>query len=348
VEAADPLPKSIGRSTPVADIIALRPSHRAHQTTMLHDMIESTGLTKRLGGRTVVSDVSFACAPGTVTGFLGPNGAGKTTTMRMLCGLSDPDAGHAEVLGVHYRKLPNPGRRVGILLDASAQHAGRRGEEVLTLSALTMGADASKVPELLDRVGLPKRAARQRLKAYSLGMRQRLGIANALIGDPEVLILDEPANGLDPEGMRWMRGLLRDFADRGGTVLLSSHLLHEVEAVADQLLIIGNGEIVAAGTRDELLAGAGTLVRPASDHGDDRLARALADASLTARAHPDGGFIVEAEPDDVGRAALAGGVALSRLGPSESAGLEQLFFDLTSGAPDAPDVPAADLQETTR
>ena len=216
-------------------------------------MIESHGLTKRLGGRTVVSDVTFACAPGTVTGFLGPNGAGKTTTMRMLCGLSDPDAGHAEILGGPYRALPNPGRRVGILLDASAQHAGRRGQETLTLSALTMGADPKRVPELLERVGLEKRAARQRVKAYSLGMRQRLGIANALIGDPEVLILDEPANGLDPEGMRWMRGLLRDFADRGGTVLLSSHLLHEVEAVADQLLIIGGGKIVAAGTRDELL-----------------------------------------------------------------------------------------------
>ena len=311
-------------------------------------MIESHGLTKRLGGRTVVTDVSFACAPGTVTGFLGPNGAGKTTTMRMLCGLSDPDAGHAEVLGVHYRKLPNPGRRVGILLDASAQHAGRRGEEVLTLAAMTMGADPTTVPELLDRVGLPKRAARQRVKAYSLGMRQRLGIANALIGDPEVLILDEPANGLDPEGMRWMRGLLRDFADRGGTVLLSSHLLHEVEAVADQLLIIGNGKIVAAGTREELLAGAGTLVRATADHGDDRLGRALAGAGLAVHAHPDGGFIVEAEPDDVGRAALAGGVALSRLGPSESAGLEQLFFDLTSeGAASASPQPA-DLRETTR
>jgi ABC-2 type transport system ATP-binding protein len=313
-------------------------------------MIESHGLTKRLGGRTIVSDVTFTCQPGTVTGFLGPNGAGKTTTMRMLCGLSDPDGGHAEVLGVNYRKLPNPGRRVGILLDASAQHAGRRGEEVLTLAALTIGADPGVVPELLDRVGLPKRAARQRVKAYSLGMRQRLGIASALVGDPEVLILDEPANGLDPEGMRWMRGLLRDFADRGGTVLLSSHLLHEVEAVADQLVIIGNGQIVAAGSRDELLAGAGTLVRAADDHGDDRLARALGDAGLTVHAHPDGGFIVEAEPDDVGRAALAGGVALSRLGPSESAGLEQLFFDLTSGAPDTPPAatPAADLQETTR
>ncbi|HET6508553.1 MAG TPA: ATP-binding cassette domain-containing protein [Baekduia sp.] len=311
-------------------------------------MIESNGLTKRLGGRTIVSDITFTCRPGTVTGFLGPNGAGKTTTMRMLCGLSDPDAGSSTILGVPFRELPNPGRRVGILLDASAQHAGRRGEEVLTLSALTIGADPGKVPELLDRVGLPKRAARQRLKAYSLGMRQRLGLASALIGDPEVLILDEPANGLDPEGMRWMRELLRDFADRGGTVLLSSHLLHEVEAVADQLVIIGGGKIVAAGTRDELLAGAGTLVRAAADHGDDRLSRALGDAGLTIHAHPDGGFIVEAEPDDVGRAALAGGVALSRLGPSESAGLEQLFFDLTSGAADAPDVPAADLQETAR
>jgi ABC-2 type transport system ATP-binding protein len=316
---------------------------------MLQPMIESHGLTKRLGGRTVVSDVSFACAPGTVTGFLGPNGAGKTTTMRMLCGLSDPDAGHAEILGGPYRALPNPGRRVGILLDASAQHAGRRGQETLTLSALTMGADPKRVPELLERVGLEKRAARQRVKAYSLGMRQRLGIANALIGDPEVLILDEPANGLDPEGMRWMRSLLRDFADRGGTVLLSSHLLHEVEAVADQLLIIGNGKIVAAGTRDELLAGAGTLVRAADDSA--ALASAMSTAGLTARAHPEGGFIVDAEPEEVGRAALAGGVALARLGPSESAGLEQLFFDLTSDAgpagPDPTSVPA-DLQETVR
>jgi ABC-2 type transport system ATP-binding protein len=294
-------------------------------------MIESHGLTKRLGGRNVVDDVSFACAPGTVTGFLGPNGAGKTTTMRMLCGLSEPDAGHATVLDTSYRQIPNPGRRVGILLDAGAQHGGRRGQEALTISALTMGADPKRVPELLDRVGLEKRAARQRVKQYSLGMRQRLGIANALIGDPEVLILDEPANGLDPEGMRWMRGLLRDFADRGGTVLLSSHLLHEVEAVADQLLIIGKGKIVASGTREELLAGAGTLVRAAGDQ-DHQLGQALEAARLTARPHPDGGFIVDADPEQVGRAALDGRVALSRLGPSESAGLEQLFFELTSDA----------------
>ena len=213
-------------------------------------MIESKGLTKRFGGRTVVQDVTFACEPGTVTGFLGPNGAGKTTTLRMLCGLSEPDAGSAAVLGGPYRALPNPGRRVGVLLDASAQHPGRRGRETLALSARLMGVPEKRADELLGLVGLDRSAAKKRVRQYSLGMRQRLGLAHALLGDPEVLILDEPANGLDPEGMRWMRSLLRDFADRGGTVLLSSHLLAEVEAVADQLVIIGGGRIAAAGSRD--------------------------------------------------------------------------------------------------
>jgi ABC-2 type transport system ATP-binding protein len=288
-------------------------------------MIVSEGLTKRLGGRTVVHDVSFRCEPGTVTGFLGPNGAGKTTTLRMLCGLSEPDAGHASVLGVRYRDLEQPGRRVGILLDASAQHAGRRGREALAVSAQVLGVPRRRVDEVLERVGLDAAAAAKRLRAYSLGMRQRLGLAHALLGDPQVLILDEPANGLDPEGMRWMRSLLRDFADRGGTALLSSHLLHEVEAVADQLVIIGAGTIQAAGAREELLAGAGTLVR-----GDDALEDAL--AAYTTHRHPDGGFIVDATPEQVGLAARDGGAALSHLAPSEAAGLEQLFFDLTSVA----------------
>ena len=305
-------------------------------------MIESDGLTKRFGGRTVVHDVSFACEPGTVTGFLGPNGAGKTTTMRMIVGLSEPDAGQARVLGGAYRALPNPARRVGVLLDASAQHGGRRGREALAVSALTLGVPDRRADELLAVVGLDRSAARKRVKQYSLGMRQRLGIANALLGDPEVLILDEPANGLDPEGMRWMRGLLRDFADRGGTVLLSSHLLHEVEAIADRLVIIGNGRIAAQGSRAELLAGAGTLVRAADDAA---LQAALAAADLTAKPLDDGGFVVDAEPEQVGRAALDGAVALTHLGPSESAGLEQLFFDLTAGAPDAP---PADLVEAPR
>jgi len=290
-------------------------------------MIESQGLTKRLGGRTVVSDVSFRCEPGTVTGFLGPNGAGKTTTMRMLCGLSEPDGGSSVVLGGPYRDLPNPGRRVGILLDASAQHPGRRGREVLALSAQLMGVPQHKADELLKLVGLDRAAGRKRVKQYSLGMRQRLGIAHALIGEPEVLILDEPANGLDPEGMRWMRGLLRDFADRGGTVLLSSHLLAEVEAIADRMVIIGNGEIVAQGTRSELLSATGTLVR-ATDN--DALASALAAAELAAVPAAEGGYVVDAEPEAVGIAALEGGVALTRLEPSEGAGLEQLFFELTT------------------
>jgi ABC-2 type transport system ATP-binding protein len=290
-------------------------------------MITAEGLTKRYGATTVVNDVSFACEPGTVTGFLGPNGAGKTTTMRMLCGFAEPDAGRASVLGGRYKDLPNPGRRVGILLDAGAQHGGRRGREALAVSAQTMGVDERRVDGLLDRVGLDRSAARKRVRQYSLGMRQRLGIANALLGDPEILILDEPANGLDPPGMRWMRDLLRDFADRGGTVLLSSHLLGEVDAIADRLMIIGAGKIVAQGTRAELLAGSGTLVR-ARDAA--ALRAALEAVEMTVRPGSDGGYVVDAEPEDVGRAALAGGVALTHLAPSDSAGLEQLFFDLTA------------------
>src|SRR3954470_2384163 len=164
-------------------------------------MIEAAHLTKRLGGRVVVEDASFQCAPGTVTGFLGPNGAGKTTTMRMLCDLSEPDAGRAAVLGRRYRELENPGRRVGVLLDAAAQHGGRRGREALAVSAQMLGVRADRVDELLTLVGLDRGAAHKRVRQYSLGMRQRLGLAHALLGDPEVLILDEPANGLDPEGI---------------------------------------------------------------------------------------------------------------------------------------------------
>ena len=249
----DPLPKSIPASTAVAAGVARRPWPLRPAPPILLPMIEAQGLTKRLGGAVVVDDVSFRCEPGTVTGFLGPNGAGKTTTMRMLVGLLDADAGSAALLGGRYRDMPNPGRRVGILLDAAAQHGGRRGREALAVSAQVMGIDERRVDPLLGLVGLDRSAARKRVKQYSLGMRQRLGLAHALLGDPQVLILDEPANGLDPEGMRWMRGLLRDFAERGGTVLLSSHLLYEVEAVADQLVIIGGGRIVAQGSRESLL-----------------------------------------------------------------------------------------------
>src|SRR5262245_36932171 len=291
-------------------------------------MIESKNLTKRFGGKTVVDDVSFLVEPGTVTGFLGANGAGKTTTLRMLAGLAEPDGGEALVLGGRYRELPNPGRHIGVLLDASAQHSGRRGREALAVSAMTMGVDARRADELLELVGLDRSAAGKRVRQYSLGMRQRLGLANALLGDPEALILDEPGNGLDPPGMRWMRELLRDFADRGGTVLLSSHLLHEVEQLADRIVIIDLGRIVAEGTRDELLAGSDTLV-VAED--DETLRAALEAAGLQARPAPDGGFVVQAEPGAIGRAALASRVVLTRLEPAGGSGLEQLFFDLTLG-----------------
>jgi ABC-2 type transport system ATP-binding protein len=291
-------------------------------------MITVEHLSKRYGGHPAVNDVSFTCQPGTVTGFLGPNGAGKSTTMRMICGLTPPTAGTATVDGVPYQRLGNPGRRIGVLLDASAQHAGRTGREVLTLAALTMGIDRRTVGESLDRVGLNETAAKRRVKAYSLGMRQRLGLAYALLGDPGVLILDEPANGLDPEGIFWMRGLLRDFADRGGTVLLSSHLLREVEAVADQLVVIGAGRVVAQGDKNELLSQSGTVVR-ALDMG--ALDLVLKRIGLTGTKATDGGVVVQADAETIGRAAADAGLILLELRPAGSGGLEQMFLTLTAG-----------------
>jgi ABC-2 type transport system ATP-binding protein len=291
-------------------------------------MITVEHLSKRYGAHRAVDDVSFTCAPGTVTGFLGPNGAGKSTTMRMICGLTPPTSGSATVDGVPYRRLGNPGRRVGVLLDASAQHSGRTGREVLTVAAMTMGLDRRRVGASLDRVGLDAGAARKRVKAYSLGMRQRLGLAYAMLGDPRVLILDEPANGLDPEGIFWMRGLLRDYADRGGTVLLSSHLLREVEAVADQLVVIGGGKIVAQGDKDTLLAAGGMVVRARDPRA---LETVLARIGLTGTRTTDGGVLVQAEAETIGRAAADAGLVLLELRPAGGGGLEQMFLALTSG-----------------
>jgi ABC-2 type transport system ATP-binding protein len=290
-------------------------------------MIEVNELSKRYGSQLAVDDVSFRCEPGTITGFLGPNGAGKSTTLRMICGLTPPTSGTTTVLGTSYRRLANPGRQVGVLLDASAQHAGRTGREVLTLTADVLGVDRRRVPELLERVGLPPAAARKRVGNYSLGMRQRLGIAQALLGEPSVLILDEPANGLDPEGIFWMRGLLRDFADRAGTVLLSSHLLREIEAVADDLVVIGNGRIVAQGPMAELLATTGTVVRA---HDPETLYDALLAAGLSVAPGADGALVVDAQPEAVGLVAADAGGALIELRGADSGGLEQLFLSLTS------------------
>ncbi|NYJ00663.1 ABC-2 type transport system ATP-binding protein [Nocardioides thalensis] len=290
-------------------------------------MITIESLTKRYGGYTAVDQVTFSAAPGRVTGFLGPNGAGKSTTMRIMVGLTPASSGTATVLGRHYADLPNPGREVGVLLDASAQHAGRTGREILTVAARTIGVPKDRVDEMLARVSLTEEEAGRRVRNYSLGMRQRLGIATALIGDPEVLILDEPANGLDPAGIRWMRDLLRGFADEGGTVLLSSHLLHEIEVIADDIVVIGNGRIVAEGSKDDLLASAGTLVRS-----DDpvALAAALTAAGITTHTGGDGALRAEADAAAVGRTAFAAGVPVTELRAADGAGLEEIFLELTA------------------
>jgi ABC-2 type transport system ATP-binding protein len=291
-------------------------------------VITVSGLTKTYGGRTVVDDVSFVLDPGTVTGFLGPNGAGKTTTMRMITGLVPAAAGTALVDGTPYAGLPNPGAVMGTLLDASAVHPGRTGRTHLRLLADTIGVPSSRVDEVLELVGLAD-AARRRIGSYSLGMRQRLGIAGALLADPPVLVFDEPANGLDPEGIRWMRDLLRDHAARGGTVLLSSHLLSEVEHTVDRLLVIGGGRIVADGPVAELLGADGTAVRAVDP---TALAEDLDAAGYPVSAGSDGLLVVDGvHPAAVGAVAAAGGHPLIELRARER-GLEDLFFQLTTAS----------------
>jgi ABC-2 type transport system ATP-binding protein len=246
--------------------------------------------------------------------------------MRIIVGLTPPTSGSATIGGRRFADLPNTGLEVGVLLDASAQHAGRTGREILTIAQRMMGLPASRVDEMLERVSLTPSEAKRRVRNYSLGMRQRLGIATALIGEPEVLILDEPANGLDPAGIRWMRDLLRDYADQGGTVLLSSHLLHEIEVIADDLVVIGNGRIVAQGSKAELLQTAGTYVRAVA--GAD-LAGALTGSGITFTRSADG-LRTDADPERVGKAALAAGVPLIELRTADGAGLEDMFLELTA------------------
>ena len=289
-------------------------------------MITVENLTKRYGGFTAVDDISFQVRPGSVVGFLGPNGAGKSTAMRMMTGLTPATSGRATILGQAYRDLHNPAGQVGVMLDASAQHPGRTGREVLRLSAISVGVSRARVEEVLTLVGLTDEEAGRRVRNYSLGMRQRLGIAAALLGEPQVLILDEPANGLDPQGIHWMRGLLRRFADGGGTVLLSSHLLHEVQIVADDLVMIGRGRIVAMGSKEELLSRGGTTVHSKNNV---RLAQLLEKAGVMVT-RTDSGLVVDAEPGVVGEIAAAERVVLLELRTGGSEGLEEMFLGLTA------------------
>ncbi len=296
------------------------------------NMISVTSLTKRYGAIFAVDEVTFTCEQGTVTGFLGPNGAGKTTTLRALTGLTRPDAGQATIAGHRFAGLPNPARIAGTLLDASALHAGRTGRAILRIAATMTGMPSRRVDQVLAAVGLTGAAGR-RVGTYSLGMRQRLGLAQALIAEPSVLILDEPATGLDPEGIAWIRGLLRDFAGRGGTVLLSSHLLAEVQATADHLVVINAGRIVAAGALTDLLAAPGLIVR-AGDQG--ALRRLLAQHAVPFTPAPGGALRVDTSTDasaaQIAALAVTAGLPLLELRPVQHAELEDLFFTLTSPA----------------
>ncbi|WP_306315020.1 ABC transporter ATP-binding protein [Streptomyces hydrogenans] len=290
-------------------------------------MIRAERLTKRYGGRTVVRDLSFTVRPGTVTGFLGPNGAGKSTTLRMILGLDAPTHGTATVGGRSYASHPAPLTQVGALLDARSFHPGRTAFHHLTALAHTHGIPRSRVEHVLGVTGLADVAGR-RVKGFSLGMGQRLGIAAALLGDPATVVLDEPVNGLDPEGVRWVRTLLTSLAAEGRTVLVSSHLMSEMALTADRLVVIGRGRLLADTTVTDLVRDAGAASVLVVTPDADRLRTLLPpDARATAEA-PDTLRVTGLDAPAIGRIAAAHTIELHALTP-ETASLEQAFMDLT-------------------
>ncbi|MFD1543682.1 ABC transporter ATP-binding protein [Nonomuraea guangzhouensis] len=289
-------------------------------------MIEISGLTMRYGDALAVDNLTFVVKPGLVTGFLGVNGAGKSTTMRMILGLEAPDSGTSLVAGQPYGALRKPMREVGALLDAGAVHGGRSAAAHLWCLARSNGIGRGRVGEVLEQVGLAEVAGR-RIAGFSLGMRQRLGIAAALLGDPGVLMFDEPVNGLDPEGIRWIRELMRLLAGEGRTVLVSSHLMGEMALTADHVVVIGRGRLIADTTMSELVERfqRGVLVRAAAQRA---LADVLRSGGATVR-EEDGGLSVSGlSATRIGELALARGIALSELTP-RSASLEEAFMELT-------------------
>ncbi|MGB6456792.1 MAG: ATP-binding cassette domain-containing protein [Streptosporangiaceae bacterium] len=299
-------------------------------------MIEASGLTKRYGSTVAVDDLSFTIRPGFVTGFLGPNGAGKTTTMRLILGLDSPTAGTVSVGGKPYAHLPRPMREVGALLDARAVHGGRSARSHLLCLAHTNDIPRRRVDDVLGIVGLTDVAA-HRSKRFSLGMSQRLGIAAALLGDPQILMFDEPVNGLDPEGIVWIRTLIKSLAADGRTVLVSSHLMAEMENTADHLLVIGRGRLIADCSMAEFVARSAhqaVLVRTPEP---DALARAIAAAGGTVATGANsvqGGLEVRGLTEDqVADIAFAGGIRLHHLAGSK-ASLEQAFMELTADSVD--------------
>ena len=288
-------------------------------------VIEVEHLTKRFGKVLAVDDVSFSIQPGTITGFLGPNGAGKTTTLRMIVDLVRPTRGTTRVLGGPYRDLRRPWMRVGALLDASGFHPGRSGRNALRVVARASGIPAARVEEVLDMVELTG-AAKRAVKGYSTGMRQRLALGCVLLGDPEVLLLDEPGNGLDPEGIRWLRTFLRGRATEGKTVLVSSHVLAEVEQTVDDVLIISKGKLVAQGPIGELAVGIGAVVRCRTPHAE-RLQQALVARGATVNRLDAALAIRGPSAAEVGQLALDNGIALHEL-LTEQPSLEDLFLQI--------------------
>jgi ABC-2 type transport system ATP-binding protein len=285
-------------------------------------------LTKRFGPVLAVDELTFEIDSGTVTGFLGPNGAGKTTTLRMLLGLVTPSSGSATIGGVAYRDLAHPVRQVGAVLEASSFHPARRAHDHLRVLAIAAGIPDRRVEEVLARVGLSDAAGR-RVGGFSLGMRQRLGLAAALLGDPEVLILDEPANGLDPEGVHWLRVFLRSFADQGRTVLVSSHLLAEVAQTVDNVVIIARGRLVTESPLVDLTDRVTSAVRirtPQAQALKDLLAAQGVAARITSADHV---LATGTSPEMVGKAAAAAGIVLYEL-TSEHSNLEETFLELTA------------------
>jgi ABC-2 type transport system ATP-binding protein len=287
------------------------------------------GLTKRFGSQVAVDDLSFDVHPGRVVGFLGPNGAGKSTTLRMLVGLTTPTAGTSTILGVPFHDLDDPVRAVGSIVDGVGYHPGRRAIEELRISARAAGLARSRCDDVIDLVGLGD-AATKRVGNYSLGMRQRLGIAQALLGDPRVLLLDEPANGLDPEGIHWVRKLLRSLADEGRAVLVSSHLLGEVARLADDVIVIRRGRFVTHGSVAELTGAVGGGAVQVSSLADPTLAQALTARGAEVVVGPDGLRVTGLRPEEIGQLALEAGVVLRALHPVV-AELEDVFMELTAG-----------------
>ncbi|MEU4482564.1 ATP-binding cassette domain-containing protein [Micromonospora sp. NPDC023966] len=297
-------------------------------------MITLRGLTKRFGAATAVDDLTVEIGPGQVTGFLGPNGAGKSTTMRMVLGLDRPTAGQALVNGRPYRRLRYPLHEVGALLDATGVHPARSGRAHLRAMARSNGIPARRVDEVLDLVGLDGRAADKPGRALSLGMGQRLGIAGALLGDPPVLLLDEPVNGLDPDGVRWIRRFTRGLADEGRTVLISSHLMSEMQQTADRVVVLGRGRLVADAPLAELIAGrpaSSVRVRGPEPAGLATLGARLAAEGATVTSDEGGLTVTGVTAGRVGDLAYELGVRLHELTPV-AASLEEAFLELTAGS----------------